>query len=168
MCSNFVSNRESNTNKPFRVGGLIRGSVMWHVLRRKWPLSPPQSTSLLRTLGKCFPQCYTRCRGVGSLLQADSENTRNRLPLIGRAGYVVGHSSRCRVRYGDLVRGFCRNVACGNVRCRAGVGWRESQTMTTGGHARQDHVVAGARGGCQRSYDRDVESVPTKGVVPRI
>jgi hypothetical protein len=37
MRSNFVSNRESNTNKPFRVGGLIRGSVMWHVLGGKRP-----------------------------------------------------------------------------------------------------------------------------------
>jgi hypothetical protein len=69
MRSNLVSNRESDANKPFRVRGLIRGSVMWHVLGRKWPLNRSQSTSLLRTLGKCFPQCYTRFRGVGSLLQ---------------------------------------------------------------------------------------------------
>ena len=37
--------------------------------RKENATQPPQGTSVLHTLGKYFPECYTAFLGVGSLLQ---------------------------------------------------------------------------------------------------
>jgi hypothetical protein len=36
---------------------------------KRMPPQPPQGTSVLHTLGKYFPECYTGFLGVSSLLQ---------------------------------------------------------------------------------------------------
>jgi hypothetical protein len=55
MVSNFVSKRESNTNKPFRAKGLVLGRVRRDNLGRMRPSSSLKILLCCPLLGSVFP-----------------------------------------------------------------------------------------------------------------
>jgi hypothetical protein len=53
---------------------------------KRMPPGPPQGTSVLHTLEKYFPECYTRFLGVGSLLPLRRWHMLSTLELVPFVG----------------------------------------------------------------------------------